>query len=189
MYNCTSNKGCGCEIPLGKQGPQGPQGERGISGFNGVNGVDGISVQSEYVSDGTTAIGGTVYPLNTLIMLLSNGTYINAGIISPVNDLVWEDLTLLNSWGVAPGFGTPQYAIDNNFIYFRGVISPGLTDNAFSVPITMSVNALSHIQDTEIASSSPSIFILDTIGSARILDFAGQDNFMLDTIGPISITR
>jgi len=185
---------CGCNIPVGERGPQGPQGERGVSGANGLNGTngqDGVSTVNQTVSDGVTEINGTVYPLNTLVVELSDGTFVDAGIISPINNLVWEDITLLNSWTAAPGFGTPQYAIDNNFVYFRGVITPGNTDNAFSIPgISMSANALDCIHDTTIPAPINSIFIFDTIGSARILNFgATQNDFMLDSVGPISITR
>jgi len=190
---CDCNKtSCGCKsVPQGEQGVQGPQGERGAAGANGLDGDPGISVVDQTVSDGVTEIGSTVYPLNSLIIELSDGSFIDAGIISPINELVWEDITLLNSWTATPGFGTPQYAIDNNFLYLRGVITPGLTNNAFSIPgILMSANVLETIHDTSNPAPINSIFILDTIGSVRILNFAGtQDDFMLDSVGPISITR
>jgi len=190
---CNKDK-CGCNIPQGEQGVQGPQGERGAAGANGLDGDDGaagVSTVNNTVSDGVTEINGTVYPLNTLVVELSDGTFIDAGIISPINNLVWEDITLLNSWVATPGFGTPQYAIDANFLYLRGVITPGLTNNAFSIPgISMSANALETIHDTANPAPINSIFILDTGGSVRILNFlATQDDFMLDSVGPISITR
>ena len=193
MCDCNSKSNCNCNVPAGPQGPQGPQGDRGVPGFgtDGTDGTDGVSVVAEYVSDGVTPINGTVYVLNTLIMELSDGTFINAGVISPINDLVWIEIPLLNSWTATPGYGTPQYAIDNNFVHFRGVITPGLTDNAFSIPaLTPGTNVLTSIQNTTIPSSEPSIMILDTIGSVRILDFAGhQANYMLDSVPALSIIR
>jgi len=53
-----------------------------LAGLPGTNGTNGISVISATVSDGVTAIGGTVYAENTLVIGLSNSTYVNAGIIN-----------------------------------------------------------------------------------------------------------
>jgi hypothetical protein len=53
-----------------------------LAGLPGTNGTNGISVTSATVSDGATAIGGTVYAENTLVIGLSNSTYVNAGLIN-----------------------------------------------------------------------------------------------------------
>jgi hypothetical protein len=55
-----------------------------LAGLPGTNGTNGISVTSAAVSDGATPINGTVYDENTLVIGLSNGTYVNAGVIDVV---------------------------------------------------------------------------------------------------------
>jgi hypothetical protein len=55
-----------------------------LAGLPGTNGTNGISVTSAAVSDGVTGIGGTVYAENTLVIGLSNSTYVNAGVIDVV---------------------------------------------------------------------------------------------------------
>lgn len=108
-------------IATGEQGPQGPQ---------GVQGVPGIGVSNIFISDGSTPIGGTVYPVNNVIVEYSNGIFFNAGSIAFV--LTWNTMSLINGWteSVAASNPTPQYAIDiNGFIHFRGVLDQNAASN------------------------------------------------------------
>lgn len=109
----------------------GPQGDQGIQG---VQGVPGVGTQAAYVSDGSTPINGTVYPVRTLVIEYTNGTFFNAGTID--FPLSWTNLTLINGYveAVSAADSTPQYAIDAlGFIHFRGAIDDtGKTSNAFA---------------------------------------------------------
>jgi len=91
-------------------------------GSDGTNGTNGVSVTSAVISNGVTPIGGTVYPQGSLIIGLSDSTYINAGPTS--NTLTWTNVPLVNGW-IASGENAtvPQFALDSlNFLHFRGVI-------------------------------------------------------------------
>jgi hypothetical protein len=54
------------------------------AGLPGTNGTNGLSVTSVAISNGSTAIGGTVYTLNHLIIGLSDDSYIDAGLVNTV---------------------------------------------------------------------------------------------------------
>lgn len=109
----------------GTQGDQGPQ---------GIQGVPGVGVVGVYVSDGSTPIGGNVYPVGTIVTEFSNGVFFNGGTISM--SLNWQNLTLINGYteAVSAADSTPQYAIDAmGFIHFRGAIDfSGRTANQFA---------------------------------------------------------
>lgn len=82
----------GPQGPQGEQGPQGPQGPQGEQGEQGEAGTDGTDG-----SDGVSVTNVAVTQTNHLIVTLSNGTTIDAGVIqvSGTNiDVVTDDGTL-----------------------------------------------------------------------------------------------
>lgn len=116
--------GCSCYgngivIPTGAQGEQGEQGPQGLQGDQGV------SVSDSIVSDGSTAIGGVVYPLNTVVLELSDGTFLDSGIINVnVSPLVWNVLPMNGDFTSNPFGFVAEYSIDPyGVLRFRGRVS------------------------------------------------------------------
>lgn len=182
---CQDCEDCGGGIPAGPIGPQGPQGN------DGATGAQGASVIQSFVSNGVTMINGVLYPINTLVQLLSNGEYISAGIIYTVTPLVWNNLVLINGWTASIGANVPQYAIGNGFLYLRGaLIKTDATDDAFAsldAGFTDTVRAV--ISDADI--TTPVFSAFDVSGAAselRIIEYtATVQPWRLDSVGPISI--
>lgn len=191
---CVNNDCNGCTgcAPVGPMGPAGPKGNAG------ANGTNGVSVVNSFVSNGVALIGNILYPLNTLVHLLSNGTYLNAGLINvpDPNLIVWQDMILKNGWANGVGILKAQFAIVNGFLHQRGrinfsaatddnyatmdvgftgdVYSSGITDKA-GVDLELSQEALITIN----ASGD-----ISALGAVATLDGA---RLILDSIPPISI--
>lgn len=164
-------------------------------GTDGSDGTDGISVVDVTVSDGVAAIGGVVYALNSLIIELSNGTYVNAGIINA--SPTWTTITLINGWTSDVGINIAKYSIHGGFLYFRGrltytaatndtfatVASLGITGNIFTTVGTDHAGANGQLD--EIA-----LFLIDSSGNISV---SGANSTLtgtrvfLDSVPPISI--
>ena len=157
-------------------------------GTDGTNGTNGTSVTSVSVSNGITAIGGTVYAINTVVVLLSSGTYVNAGVInlSPT----WTSMTMLNGWSST----TAAYTIHNGFIYFRGAASAAAATSIIFANITTGLTI--SVDSTVTTAGSPADTSPDTsqftiayttgnLSIERGLTIPGT--YWLDSIPPISI--
>lgn len=163
-------------------------------GTSGTDGDDGVGISNIYVSDGVTSIGGTVYTVNTVVVLLSSGTFINAGEITLPN-LTWNNITLLNSWTAGIGVNVPQYAVSNGFLYLRGTANHssatsttlatlagvGNTDSIITCVSTNSVGA---------ANIPSALLEISSVGTLSCYDSSGLPEgtqILLDSIPPISI--
>lgn len=159
-------------------------------GADGTDGTNGTSVSNVYVSDGTTAIGGTVYTVNTVVVLLSSGTYINAGEIQLL-ELNWQDLTILNGFTAGTGVHKPQYAIHNNLLYQRGTIDASTCGGSTAYITYASISGgftdtiYSNICSTDYPSTVTRLEVL-AAGDLKIRS-AGALVWSLDSISPISI--
>ena len=191
---CDCGKGCseGC-VPVGPMGPQGPKGD------NGTNGINGLSVVASFVSNGVTAIGNVIYPLNTLVHQLSNGSYVNAGLINiPAPATIeWLDMTLINGWANGTGSEAAQYAIFNGFLHLRGrinfssatgdvfatIASTGITDDIFTSGITDYAGPNLEL-DQEALVMINAAGDISALGASSTLD---GSRLLLDSIPPISI--
>ena len=158
-------------------------------GTDGTVGTNGVGITSVSVSNGTTAIGGTVYAVNTLVVLLTSGTYVNAGLItlSPT----WVAISPLNGWTVSTN---AAYAIHNGFIYFRGTANAAAATSIIFMNHTASFTeavASTIVTAGSPPDSSPDISQFDisyspvTISIARGLTTPGI--YWLDSVPPISI--
>lgn len=166
-------------------------------GTDGTDGEDGISISNVYVSDGKTAIGGTVYTENSVIILLSNGSYVNAGEIS-LPTQAWTNLTLVNSWTAVSGY-TPQYLISNGWIYLRGALNNSSATSQVFAYLTMGLTNEVRVTISDSDATTPvfSRFIYgpQTAGipstianSLNIVEYSnGNGVWNLDTVAPISI--
>jgi hypothetical protein len=156
-----------------------------FQGNDGTNGTNGTGISSVYVSDGTTAIGGTVYVENTVVVLMTTGIYINAGVIQ--TSLTWNSLTMINGWTSGTGLNIAQYAIKNGFIYFRGTINAtSSTASTFaSIPSAVSSTILTIIGDN----ITPTVIHTFEITSSSDLKVRtqGTSTYLLDSVPPISI--
>lgn len=185
MGGCKDCDDCGGNIPVGEIGPQGPKGDTGATG------AAGTSVVQSFVSDGITMINGVLYPINTLVQLLSSGSYISAGVIYTITPLVWQNLELINGWTASIGANAPQYAIGNGFLYLRGaVIKTGATDDAFaSLDAGFTDTVRSVVSDADV--TTPVFSAFDVAGAAselRIIEYTNTSQpWRLDSVGPISI--
>lgn len=191
---CNCGKGCseGC-VPTGPMGPPGPKGDPG------TNGTNGISIIASFVSDGVTAIGNVIYPLNTLVHQLSNGTYVNAGLINiPVPATIqWVALPLLNGWTDGAGVLAAMYAIFGGFLHLRGRISFGAaTDDQFATIATAGNTGTIYTSgatdrvDGDLALDQEGLVQLSVGGAISLVGASSTldgDRLMLDSIPPISI--
>ena len=153
-------------------------------GNNGTNGIDGTGISNVYVSNGVTAIGGTIYTENTLVVLMTTGTYINAGIIQ--TSLTWLTLTMVNGWVSGVGVNVAQYAKKDGFLYFRGtIIATAATDATFaSIGTTVTTTVSSTIANTVIpAAVHP--FDVTNATDLRVRTY-GTSTWLLDSVVPIS---
>ena len=153
-------------------------------GADGTNGTNGTGITTVYVSDGTTAIGGTVYTENTLVVLMTTGVYINAGTIA--TSLTWTNLTMENGWVSGTGVNVAQYAKKNGFLYFRGTVSAAAaTAGTFaSIPSTVSATVSTTIASTAIpALVHP--FDVSTASALGVRTY-GTSVWVLDSVVPIS---
>lgn len=158
-------------------------------GTAGTDGDDGLGISNVFVSDGTTAIGGTVYPVNTLVTFMTNGTYINAGLIV-VNTLSWVTLPLVNGWA-AHSKGPVMYAIDNNnMLHLRGILVDAGTTNVIFANLTMGLSNDTQcvISDCDLTTPIMSQMILSTGNTLSITEYAlGNGNWYLDSMPLISL--
>jgi len=168
-----------------------------FQGTDGTNGTNGTSVSNVYVSDGTTAIGGTVYTINTVVVLLSSGIYINAGEIQLLTP-TWNNITLLNSWTNGTGVNVAQYAVHGGFLYLRGRIDfSAATSDVFATLAGVgntgtlySSAATNHAGATFAELDQHSLITLDSIGNITATSTSGSftgNLLLLDSISPISI--
>lgn len=163
-------------------------------GTDGTPGTNGTGISNVYVSDGSTSIGGTVYTVNTVVVLLSSGTYINAGIIQLLTP-TWNTITPLNSWTAGTGVNAPKYAIYNGFLYLRGtVFYSGATNTTFatlaSVGNTGTLTSSVSTNSVGAANIPSAIFEIDSTGNVSAYDSSGipeGTGILLDSIPPISI--
>ncbi len=159
-------------------------------GEDGTNGTNGVSVSNVYVSDGTTAIGGTTYTINTVVILLSSGTYINAGEIQLL-ELDWQDLTILNGFTAGTGVHKPQYAVHNNLLYQRGTIDASTCggSTAYITYATISAGFTNTIYSNISSIDYPStVTRLEVLAAGDLkIRAAGALTWSLDSISPISI--
>lgn len=159
-------------------------------GSDGTNGTNGTGISNVYVSDGTTAIGGTVYNINSLIILLSTGIYVNAGEIQLV-ELDWQDLVIVNGFTAGTGVEKPQYAINNGLLYQRGTIDASTCGGStayitYATVVSGITNTIfSNISSTDFPSTVTRLEVLST-GDMKIRS-AGVLTWSLDSISPISI--
>jgi len=165
--------------------------------YIGDDGDDGVSVVNVTVSDGVTQIGGVLYPLNHLVVELSTGSYIDAGLIEVNETPVWNTLTLLNSWTVGGATNTPsgqcEYTIYKNFIYFRGSLDfAGATSVTFanvpSLGTAVGGTTTTSIRSNIVSPGSPSTSVFQISGSGNliIIDNLGSQ-MLLDSVPPISV--
>ena len=158
-------------------------------GTDGDDGTDGTSISNVYVSDGVTAIGGTVYTVNTVLVLLSTGTYINAGEIEMIPPtLTWTDITMLNRWASGTSTNTAKYAIYNDFLYLRGTIDATLASSGTfcTLPVTNTNGITTSIGST----ADPNVYRTLTISAIShniTITTYGTCTYMLDSVPPISI--
>ncbi len=165
-------------------------------GTDGTNGTNGNGVSNVYVSDGVTAIGGTVYTVNTVVVLMSTGTYINAGEIN-LPSLVWNDITLLNGWTHGTGGNAGKYAVSNGFLYLRGRLTfssatsdtfatlagVGNTGTLYTAGFTNHAGSLTEL-DQPCMITINSTGDISAIGASSL--FTGS-LLLLDSIPPLSI--
>lgn len=156
-----------------------------FQGTDGTNGTNGTGITSVYVSDGSTAIGGNVYAANTVVVLMTTGTYINAGVIQTA--VSWTNLTMSNGWVSGTGLNVAQYGIKNGFIHFRGTIDAAVatTSTFASIPSAVSSTILTTIGDN----ITPTVVHTFEITSTSDLKVRTQGTsvYLLDSVTPISI--
>lgn len=152
-------------------------------GSNGTNGTNGIGIDDVFVSDGTTAIGGNVYAENTVVVLMTDGTYINAGLIQI--SLTWNNLTMINGWVSGTGVNVAKYALRNGFIYFRGTIDATASTSATFATIASAVSAT--IGATIADNITPATIHTFEITSTSDLKIRtqGTSTYLLDSVTPI----
>jgi len=171
------------------------QGTDGIDGTDAIDGTNGTGITNVYVSDGVTAIGGTVYTINTLVVLMTTGTYINAGIITITP--TWNPITLLNGWTNGTGVNVAHYSVHGGFLYLRGRIDfTGASDNIFATLAsvgntgTLYSSAASDKVGTVTELTEIALITLTSGGDISALGasslFTGT-RIILDSIPPISI--
>lgn len=159
-------------------------------GEDGSDGSNGTGISNIYVSDGVTAIGGTVYTVNTVVVLMSTGAYINAGEVQLV-ELDWQDLVIINGFTAGTGVEKPQYAINNGLLYQRGTIDAstcgGSTAYITYANVTSGITntVYTNISSTDYPSTVTRLEILAT-GDMKLRS-AGSLIWSLDSISPISI--
>jgi hypothetical protein len=166
-------------------------------GEDGSDGSNGTGISNIYVSDGVTAIGGTVYTVNTVVVLLSTGTYINAGEIQLLTP-TWNDITLLNGWTNGTGVNVAQYSVHGGFLYLRGRINfSGASSDQFATLASVgntgtlyTSGATDHAGATFLELDQHSLITLDSTGNITATStsstFTGT-RLLLDSIAPISI--
>lgn len=158
-------------------------------GEDGTDGTDGISVSNVYVSDGTTAIGGTIYTVNTLIVLLSSGTFINAGEIEMIPPtLTWTDITMLNGWASGVSTDIAKYAVYNGYLYLRGTVDATLASS--STFCTLPVSNTNGIRTSIASTADPNVCRTLTIAAIShnlTITTYGTSTYMLDSVPPICI--
>lgn len=144
------------------KGDQGPQGPEGPTGPQGAPGVQG-----EQGIQGPQGESGA--------------------------DLVfdWINLDVVNGWG-SSGKSPAQYAIVNNYIYFRGLLSSsGATSPVFAsvLPTALDSDIFSVVSDTDSAGlTSSSLTWTKAAGDLSIWSYAsGNGTWSLDTAMPINI--
>ncbi len=163
-------------------------------GTDGTVGVDGTSITSATISDGRTAIGGTVYTSGTLVIGYSDGTYEDAGIIDCCV-LTWTSLTLANGWtykGEAIGekANAVSYAIDTQgFLHFRGVLdSLSVSSGIFTTAIlgNSGVN-LSVVHDWDTVTTVPLVSHIEisAVAGTNIGGYALSRYWNLNTMPPL----
>jgi hypothetical protein len=173
----------------------------GDDGTNGTDGTAGTSITNAYFSDGSTAIGGTVYDIDTLVLELSNGNYVSV-VLQPQ----WKNLVLLNLWGPVDDdakSGIPQYAFFMGKLHFRGWVA-ATSATAVTVATTASVSGAdglpgSHptngdvysniVQNTSGTLSTAYMKFTHSGGiyTLTIDTYATSDHFDLGSITPISV--
>jgi hypothetical protein len=158
-------------------------------GTSGTNGTNGTEVSNVYVSDGVTAIGGTVYTVNTVIVLLSTGIYINAGEVSMVNTpLVWTDLTMLNGWASGTGTDTAKYSYYNGILYLRGTIDATLASSGTFASLNGVLSNTNGIRTSIASTEDPNVsrtLTLAVLTQNLTITTYGTKVFMLDSVPPI----
>lgn len=166
-------------------------------GTDGTPGTNGTGISNVYVSNGSTAIGGVVYTINTVVVLLSSGIYVNAGVIGLLTP-TWNDITLLNGWTNGAGVNAAKYSIFNGFLYLRGRIDfSSATSDTFATLAGVgntgtlySSGATNHAGATFVELDQHSLITLDSIGNISATStstvFTGN-LLLLDSIPPISI--
>jgi hypothetical protein len=162
-------------------------------GTNGTNGTNGTSVTSAALSDGKTPIGGTVYTSGTLVIGLSDGSYINAGIIDCCT-LNWIEFEPANGWaGKADAIGGVEslyYAIDTQgLVHFRGMMDNALATNANFMTDLLGGNdtVQSFCANWAVAAATPimSSLTLTPTSGAWLWQYADSQFWNLATIPPM----
>lgn len=160
-----------------------------FQGDDGTSGTNGTGVSNVYVSDGVTAIGGTVYTVNTVLVLLSTGSYINAGEIEMVNTpLVWTELTMLNGWASGTTTDIAKYAYHNGILYLRGTVDATLANSGTFASLNGVLNNTNGIRTSIASTEDPNVsrtLTLAVITQNLTITTYGTKVFMLDSVPPI----
>ena len=131
-----------------------------------------------------------LYPINTLVLELSNGSYINAGLIN-LPTLTWTDFVLVNSW-TAVASRTPQYAISSdNILYVRGALNNSSATASIFTNLTMGITAPSLesvISDCDTTTPVFSEITFSQTNTIAITEYTnGNGIWSLDSVNPISL--
>lgn len=177
-----------------KRGEKGDQGPIGAPGRSGLPGEQGSSVSNVQVSDGVTPINGVLYPLNTMVTLLSNGqSIISESQINPLSPLQWVDITTEGDWtDDTSGTDSAQYAIRDNIVYMRGrVFNPTVgTLLTGTTVFTLPFNLRGFLFETlalRAGSDETQRVIVLTSGAVIITGGGSQNRYSLDSIPPFYI--
>ena len=165
-------------------------------GIDGDPGDDGVGISNVFVSDGTTAIGGIVYTVYTIVTFMTNGAYINAGTIT-TSILTWENFVLVNGWTTVVN-DPAQYVLKDGWLYTRGVLTQSAATDAVFTNLTMgivnSVGGLAvspikaTISDGDLTTPVFSKIELSAGNTISVTEYGnGNGTWILDTTPNISI--
>ena len=132
----------------------------------------GVEIQGNQLdlTDNIANVGWHIYINGTLtddhnITLADQG-----GVLTPVLDSGWQDITLGTGWATS-GTYTPQYRIINNVCYLRGVAvasTGAVTSIGTGLPFTLSVPFQKYITDVNTVGSVSGICTIGTAGGLGV---------------------